>query len=167
MTCEILGHCGCEHGGNQCAPVAIGVFHEYDTDEDHLITTTEFAYIYAAHCHDCEKTVDDLFEEYDSDHDHKLGPEEFIQLYCNEIIGKEETEPLVVEDLFHEYDVNHNELVCVDELATAYDHYCHDCGYDLEGIVAHYNNGHGDGCLCLREFEEMMCYLTGVCPEED
>ena len=24
-----------------------------------------------------------------------------------------------------------------------------------------------DGCLCLHEWKQLFCYLTGICPEED
>ena len=145
--------------------MAIGVFHDFDTDEDDLMTTTEFAYVYATHCQDCEKTIDDMFMQYDLDQDYKFGPEEFIELYCNEIIGKGDTEPPVPEELFEEYDTNHNELICVDELETIFNLYCYECGYTLEDLVAQYDET-GDGCLCSLEFAEMMCYLTGVCPPE-
>ena len=121
-----------------------------------MLTTTEFAYVYATHCQNCEATIDDLFEQYDLDNDYKFSPEEFIQLYCNEIVGKEDNEPPVPEELFHEHDIDHNELICVDELDFIYNLYCDDCGYDLEGLVAHYDST-DDGCLCIYEFEEMMC----------
>ena len=60
------------------------IFGERDTDEDGLLSTDEFEYIYVHYCADAVKTIYELYNEYDLDQDGQLSLEEFSELYCNE-----------------------------------------------------------------------------------
>ena len=115
-------------------------------------------------------TITGLMMKYDEDRDHVISLAEFTELWCNEehaeIPDETETDPREPADVFGESDVDHNLLICEDEFNMIYYLYCDDCGYTKAELLATYDENE-DGCLCLPEFKDLYCYLTGICPEDE
>jgi Ca2+-binding EF-hand superfamily protein len=152
----------------QCVIDAPGQFETYDANDSGNLDWYEMQMIHHLLFEDTSTyTITGLMMKYDEDDDHLISLEEFTELWCNEEHSEEPNsngdagEAL---DVFNEFDVDHNQQICGPELSIIYYLYCDNCGYSMIDLQVAYDENE-DSCLCLPEFREMYCYLTGICPE--
>ena len=150
----------------QCVVEAPGQFETYDANSSGKLDWYEMQMIHHLLFEDTSiYTITGLMMKYDEDDDHLISLEEFTQLWCNEEYSDEPDngDAGEAEDVFNQFDVDHNEQICGAELQIIYYLYCDNCGYNMQDLLVAYDENQ-DECLCLLEFKQMYCYLTGICP---